>query len=88
MYSSTSLVSAVMLARIGPVKPLLYKDLIAHSEACRRAEDGPPVRSRCAAGSDEGNRIGGEPGRAKGAHRPVSAVSAEIAGGTLPTRPG
>jgi hypothetical protein len=33
-------------------------------------------------------RIGGEPGRAKGAHMNVSAVSAEIAGGTLPTRPG
>jgi hypothetical protein len=32
--------------------------------------------------------IGGEPGRAKGAHSFVSAVSAEIVGGTLPTRPG
>ncbi len=33
-------------------------------------------------------RIGGEPGRAKGTHMAVSAVSAEIAGGTVPTRPG
>ncbi len=30
--------------------------------------------------------VGGEPGRAKGAHRYVSAVSAEIAGGTLPEK--
>ena len=67
-----------MLARIGPVKPFLLKSLIAHSEACGRAEDG--LRRR--------RRIGGEPGRAKGAHSCVSAVSAEIVGGTLPTRPG
>ena len=33
-------------------------------------------------------RVGGEPGRAMGAHMSVSAVSAEIVGGTLPTRPG
>jgi hypothetical protein len=33
-------------------------------------------------------RVDGEPGRAKGTHRYVSAVSAEIVGGTLPTRPG
>ena len=33
-------------------------------------------------------RVGGEPGRAKGAHKYESAVSAEIVGGTLPTRPG
>jgi hypothetical protein len=32
------------------------------------------------------HRVGGEPGRAKGAHRDVSAVSAEIAGGTLPEK--
>jgi hypothetical protein len=31
-------------------------------------------------------RIGGEPGRAKGTHMSVSAVSAEIAGGTLPEK--
>jgi hypothetical protein len=37
-----------MLARIGPVKPFLFKYLIAHSEACGGAEDGPPTRSRCA----------------------------------------
>jgi hypothetical protein len=30
-------VSAVMLARIGPVKPFWVKRLIAHSEACGRA---------------------------------------------------
>jgi hypothetical protein len=47
-YRTTSLVSAVMLERIGPVKPFLLKYLIAHSEACGRAEDGPPTRSRCA----------------------------------------
>ncbi len=78
--------SAVMLAGIGPVKPFLAKDLIAHSEACGRAEDGPPTRSRCAAGSDAGNRIGAEPGRAKGTHRYVSAVSAEIVVGALPEK--
>jgi hypothetical protein len=33
-------------------------------------------------------RVGVEPGRAKGTHRRVSAVSAEIVVGTLPTRPG
>jgi hypothetical protein len=31
-------------------------------------------------------RVGGEPGRAKGTHRAVSAVSAEIVGGTLPEK--
>jgi hypothetical protein len=31
-------------------------------------------------------RVGGEPGRAKGAHSVVSAVSAEIVGGTLPEK--
>ncbi len=76
-----------MLARIGPVKPFFLKDLIAHSEGCGRAEVGPPVRSRTLALRSM-RRIGGEPGRAKGTHRNVSAVSAEIVGGTLPTRPG
>jgi hypothetical protein len=47
-YSATSLVSAVMLATIGPVKSFFIKRLIAHSEACGCAEDGPPTRSRCA----------------------------------------
>jgi hypothetical protein len=37
-YQAASLVSAVMLARIGPVKPFLLKALIAHSDACGRAE--------------------------------------------------
>jgi hypothetical protein len=76
-----------MLARIGPVKPLWLKYLIAHSEACGRAEDEPPTRSRALAHRRR-RRIGGEVGRAKGAHRRVSAVSAEIVGGTVPTRPG
>ena len=31
-------------------------------------------------------RIGGEPGRAKGTHSCVSALSAEIVGGTLPEK--
>ncbi len=61
--------SAVVLARIGPVKPFCHKDLIAHSEACS------PLRC-----------VGGEPGRAKGAHRYESAVSAEIVGGALPEK--
>jgi hypothetical protein len=38
--------------------------------------------------SDACARVGGEPGRAKGTHRSVSAISAEIVGGTLPTRRG
>jgi hypothetical protein len=73
-----------MLARIGPVKPFLDKALIAHSEACGLTEDEPPTRSLLR----RMRRIGGEPGRAKGTHMRVSAVSAEIVGGTLPTRPG
>ena len=43
-----------MLAGIGPVKPFLYKDLTAHSEACGRAEDidhAQPLRSRSDAGA-------------------------------------
>jgi hypothetical protein len=47
-YREASRVSAEMLAGIGPVKPFLYKALLAHSEACGRAEDGPPTRSCCA----------------------------------------
>jgi hypothetical protein len=81
-YSATSRVSAGMLAKIGPVKPFWVKRLIAHSEACGRTEDGPPTRSLLR----RRRRISGEPGRAKGAHRYVSAVSAEIAGGTLPEK--
>ncbi len=80
--------SAEMLARIGPVKPFLFKALIAHSEACGRAEDGPPTRSHHTLALRRRRRIGGEPGRAKGTHMAVSAVSAEIVGGTVPTRPG
>ena len=83
-HSKASFVSAVMLAGNGPVKPFLFKALIAHSEACGRAEDERPTHSRCARAAT----VGGEPGRAKGAYRYVSAVSAEIVGGTLSTRPG
>jgi hypothetical protein len=75
-----------MLARIGPVKPFLPKYLIAHSEACGRAEDGPPTRSHHTLALRRRRRIGGEPGRAKKAHMSVSAVSAEIVGGTLPEK--
>jgi hypothetical protein len=82
-YSTTSLVSAGMLAEIGPVKPFWPKSLTAQSEACGRAENEPPALAK-----RRMHRIGGEPGRAKGTHRNVSAVSAEIVGGTLPTRPG
>ncbi len=70
-----------MLAGIGPVKPFWAKYLIAHSEVCgrRRGVRFAQRGMRC---------VGGEPGRAKGTHRYVSAVRADIAGGTLPTRPG
>jgi hypothetical protein len=64
-YRLASLVSAVMLARIGPVKPFLPKVLITHSKACGRAEkeqrtgsqsdacatQAQPLRSRCDAGA-------------------------------------
>jgi hypothetical protein len=42
----TSRVSAVMLARIEPVKPFSSNFLIAHSEACGRAEDEPPALAK------------------------------------------
>ncbi len=74
-----------MLARIGPVKPFLDKDLIAHTEGCGHAEDEPLMRS-LALPLRRRRRISGEPGRAKGTHMAVSAVSAEIAGGTLPEK--
>jgi hypothetical protein len=84
-YRTTSLVSAVMLARIGPVKPLLFKDLIAHRNRGMRPNrtsgQGAAMRSRSVTIS-----AGAPPGL--GAHRYVRAVSAEIVGGTLPTRPG
>ncbi len=44
-YRVTSPVSDVMLAGIGPVKPFLLKNLIAHSQACGLAKDEPPTRS-------------------------------------------
>jgi hypothetical protein len=83
-YSRTSLVSAVMLAGNGPMKPFLCKDLIMHSEACGRIGMSCPraaARSRskaCAALAGARQFVG--------AHRAVSAVSAEIVAGTLPEK--
>jgi hypothetical protein len=85
-YREASLVSAVMLARIGPVKPFPARYLIAPSGGMR--PHGTSCKRAAAALARGMRRVGGEPGRAKGAHRRVSAVSAEIVGGTLPTRPG
>ncbi len=84
-YKSTSLVSTVMLARIGPLKPFLDKPLITHGEACGRtgrpANAKPHARSEaCAASAGARLRMG--------AHMYVSAVSAESVDGTLPIRPG
>jgi hypothetical protein len=84
-HSTISLVSAVMLARLRPMKPFLAKFLIPPSQACGRDEDGPLTRRRALA-LQRRRRIGGEPGRAKGAHMSVSAVSAEIVGGMLPEK--
>ncbi len=46
VYRVASRVSAEMLAGIGPVKPFLANFLIAHSEACGRAEDEPPALAK------------------------------------------
>jgi hypothetical protein len=43
-YRETSRVSAVMLARIGPVKLFWAKYLIAHSEACAASAASPAAR--------------------------------------------
>ncbi len=51
-----------MLAGIGPVKLFLPKSLIAHSEACGRAEDEPLSRSHALA-LRRRCPVGGEPGR-------------------------
>ncbi len=84
-YRWASRVSAEMLARIGPVKPFLNKYLIAHSEACGRTERTahaqPHARGEACAASG-----GARP--CEGAHSFVSAVSAEIVVGTVPTRRG
>jgi hypothetical protein len=82
-YRSTSLVSAVMLARIGPVKPFLPKPLITRGEACgrtrRTANAKPHARSEaCAASAGARLRVG--------AHMYVSAVSATIVDGKLPEK--
>ena len=42
-YRCASLVSAVMLGSIGPVKPFLFKYLITHTHAA--APNEPPTRS-------------------------------------------
>jgi hypothetical protein len=76
-YRYASLVSAVMLARIGPVKVLLFKCLITHSEGCGRAE------RRAHALAQRGRR---RKDRHLGSHNCVSAVSAEIVDGTLPEK--
>ena len=68
--------STVMLARIGPVKPILAKYLITHSEACGRP--------RAATRSHSDASAGARPG--VGAYRAVSAVSAEIVDGALPEK--
>ncbi len=62
------------------MKPFLLKDLIAHSEACGRAEVEPPT-ARC----DAGAASAASPAAVK-AYRSVSAVSAEIVDGTLPEK--
>jgi hypothetical protein len=49
----TSRVSAVMLARIGPVKSFFMQPLITHNEACSRTDDTAlaAARSRSEAGA-------------------------------------
>ena len=69
--------SAVMLARIGPVKPLDSKDLITHSEACGRTER--TAHARHASHLPE-------PGQGAEKYRKVSALSEEIVGGMLPEK--
>jgi hypothetical protein len=85
-YREASLVSAVMLAGIGPVSPVLAKPLITHSEACgrkgRTAHAQPRVSSSEAYAASARARLN------VGTHMNVSAVSEEIVGGTVPTRPG
>jgi hypothetical protein len=83
-YRWASLVSAVMLTGIGPVKPFLFKSLVVHNEACGRAERAAKREPRAARQVSHRRK----PGQGVGAHRYVSAVSAEIVGGTVPTRPG
>jgi hypothetical protein len=53
-YREASLVSAVTLARIGPLKLFLLKYLITHTEACGHTErptHAQALRSRCDAGA-------------------------------------
>jgi hypothetical protein len=81
-YRKRSLVSAVMLARIGPVKPFLPKCLITQAHAA--AQNKPQTRSHALAQRSM-RRIGGSKARV-GAHRYVSAVNAEIVDGTAPEK--
>ena len=74
-----------MLAGNGPVKPFLVKDLIKHSEACGRTERAAHAQPRARAATHAPHRR--EPRLRVGAHMYVSAVSAEIVGGTVPTTP-
>ena len=64
-YRATSPVSAVMLARIGPVKPILAKYLITHSEACGRPEQAAHAQphARTATHRREPGRAWGRTGR-------------------------
>jgi hypothetical protein len=69
-YRHASLVSIMMLAGIGPVKPFLATYLITHSYACGRKASAASTRARPCVGM----------------HIDVSAVNAEIVGGTLPEK--
>jgi hypothetical protein len=80
-YSQASSVSAVMLARIGPVKPFLAKSLITRSEACGRT--GRPANAQTRARSEACALLAGPRLRVE-AHMYVSAVSAKIVDGKLP----
>jgi hypothetical protein len=65
-YRKASLVSAEMLARIGPVKPFLFKSLIAHSRGMRPHRKGTahaqPLRSH----NDKGATSAASPAARRG----------------------
>ena len=63
-HRKTSLVSAVMPARIGPVKPFLNKALPTDSEACGRTERAANAQPGARAARNAPHRR--EPGRAWG----------------------
>jgi hypothetical protein len=85
-YRSTSLVSTVMLPGIEPVNPFLAKYLITHTHAAACNTLLAQGESRSGAARHAPHLR--DSGKAWGTHMEVSAVSAEIVGGTLPTRPG